>query len=125
MRHDGQFSPITDVLRTIAPLVRIWKRRLPSRESVWSGGGWVLKAVDLTGPGSGTAPGVMEELAQQVLDGSDAVVDSLVEQIEDGKNDAVAALPRKSEPKGDRVIPMAHRTKRPASLWSLRADPAA
>ncbi|MFI8244421.1 hypothetical protein ACIF83_45600 [Streptomyces sp. NPDC085866] len=49
--------------------------------------------VDLTGPGSGTDPELMERLTQQVLDGtSDEVTDALAEQTEDGAKDVVAQL---------------------------------
>lgn len=49
--------------------------------------------VDLTGPGSGTDPELMERLTRQVLDGkSDEVTDALAEQTEDEAKDVVAQL---------------------------------
>ncbi|WP_216373028.1 hypothetical protein [Streptomyces tailanensis] len=49
--------------------------------------------VDLTGPGNGAAPDLMERLTQQVLNGtSDEVTDVLAEQTEDGTKDVVAQL---------------------------------
>ncbi|MEU6773571.1 hypothetical protein [Streptomyces sp. NPDC046759] len=48
--------------------------------------------VDLTGPGSGTGPGLMERLTRQVLGpATSAVADTLVEQTEDETDDVVAA----------------------------------
>ncbi|WP_225840549.1 hypothetical protein [Streptomyces sp. NK08204] len=47
---------------------------------------------DLTGPGGGTDPELMERLTRQVMDGTtDEVLHTLVEQTEDG-TDIVAAL---------------------------------
>ncbi|MFD5006249.1 hypothetical protein ACFWMV_25445 [Streptomyces mutabilis] len=49
--------------------------------------------VDLTGPGSGTEPELMERLQRQVLGGAtDDALNALVEQTEDQANDVVAAL---------------------------------
>ncbi|MEU9056452.1 hypothetical protein AB0D37_39710 [Streptomyces sp. NPDC048384] len=58
--------------------------------------------VDLTGPGSGTDPELMERLQRQVLGGAtDEVVDTLVEQTEDGTNDVVAALLAQARREGE------------------------
>ncbi|CAL9667991.1 hypothetical protein SUDANB176_07322 [Streptomyces sp. enrichment culture] len=49
--------------------------------------------VDLTGPGSGTDPELMQRLTRQVMDSTtDDVLHTLVEQTEDGTNDVVATL---------------------------------
>ncbi|WP_455771599.1 recombinase family protein [Streptomyces hygroscopicus] len=56
--------------------------------------------VDLTGPGSGTDPELMERLTRQVLEG-DGVLDTLVEQTEDGTNDVVAALLAQARHEGE------------------------
>ncbi|QKZ20832.1 hypothetical protein [Streptomyces chartreusis] len=49
--------------------------------------------MDLTGPGDGTDPELMERLLRQALGGAiDDVLHTLVEQTEDGANDVVAAL---------------------------------
>jgi hypothetical protein len=56
--------------------------------------------VDLTGPGSGTGPEVMERLTR--LDGtSDEVTDALAEQTEDGTKDVVAQLLAQARNGGD------------------------
>ncbi|MFJ8696967.1 hypothetical protein [Streptomyces roseolilacinus] len=56
--------------------------------------------VDLTGPGSGTAPELMERFHRQVLEG-DSVLEALVEQTEDGTNDVVAQLLAQARNRGD------------------------
>ncbi|MFD5300122.1 hypothetical protein ACFWJU_33595 [Streptomyces mutabilis] len=49
--------------------------------------------MDLTGPGSGTEPELLERLQRQVLGGAtDDALNALVEQTEDQANDVVAAL---------------------------------
>ncbi|MGW2741859.1 recombinase family protein [Streptomyces sp. NPDC001450] len=58
--------------------------------------------VDLTGPGSGTDPGLMDRLTQQVLDGtSDEVIDALTEQTDDGAKGVVAQLLAQARNGGD------------------------
>ncbi|WP_210949993.1 recombinase family protein [Streptomyces sp. MK37H] len=58
--------------------------------------------VDLTGPGSGTDPELMERRQRQVLGGTtDDVVDTLVEQPEDQANDVVAALLAQTRNEGE------------------------
>ncbi|ANP50676.1 recombinase family protein [Streptomyces griseochromogenes] len=58
--------------------------------------------VDLTGPGSGTDPELMDRLTQQVLDGtSDEVIDALTEQTDDGAKDVVAQLLAQARNGGD------------------------
>jgi DNA invertase Pin-like site-specific DNA recombinase len=58
--------------------------------------------VDLTGPGSGTDPELMERLTRQVLGpGTGDVVDTLVEQTEDGTDNVVAALLAQARNGGD------------------------
>lgn len=58
--------------------------------------------VDLTGPGSGTRPELMERLTRQVLDGtSDEVPDALARQTEDGTKDVVAQLLAQARNGGD------------------------
>ncbi|MFD9099027.1 recombinase family protein [Streptomyces collinus] len=47
--------------------------------------------VNLTGPGSGTDPELMERLQRHVLEG-DGVLDTLVDQTQDGTDDVAAAL---------------------------------
>ncbi|MQY40984.1 hypothetical protein SRB17_90210 [Streptomyces sp. RB17] len=49
--------------------------------------------MDLTGPGSGTDPELMERLQRQVLDGAgEKLVDTPARQTEDGTKDVVAQL---------------------------------
>jgi DNA invertase Pin-like site-specific DNA recombinase len=56
--------------------------------------------VDLTGPGSGTDPELMERLTRQVLEG-DGVLDTLVEQSEEQTDDVVAALLAQARREGE------------------------
>jgi hypothetical protein len=58
--------------------------------------------VDLTGPGSGTDPELMERLTRQVLGGAtDEATATLVEQTEDGTDDVVAALLAQARQEGE------------------------
>ncbi|GAA2644250.1 hypothetical protein [Streptomyces vastus] len=58
--------------------------------------------MDLTGPGSGTGPELMERLTRQVLDGtSDEVPDAPVGQTEDGTKNVVAQLLAQARHGGD------------------------
>ncbi|MER7820707.1 hypothetical protein [Streptomyces sp. NPDC096153] len=58
--------------------------------------------VDLTGPGSGTDPELMERLQRQVLaPAADEVPRPLVEQTEDETNDVVAALLAQARNEGE------------------------
>ncbi|MFF5143074.1 hypothetical protein ACFY6U_25655 [Streptomyces sp. NPDC013157] len=58
--------------------------------------------VDLTGPGSGTDPELMDRLQRQVLGGAtDEVTVTLVEQTEDGTDDVVAALLAQARREGE------------------------
>ncbi|MGW0844249.1 recombinase family protein [Streptomyces sp. NPDC002787] len=58
--------------------------------------------VDLTGPGSGTDPELMERLQRQVLGGAaDDVMDTLVEQSEEQTDDVVAALLAQARREGE------------------------
>lgn len=57
---------------------------------------------DLTGPGSGTDPDLIERLQRQALDpAANDVVDTLVEQTENGTNDVVAALVAQARREGE------------------------
>ncbi|MFF3617479.1 recombinase family protein [Streptomyces sp. NPDC002580] len=62
--------------------------------------------VDLIGPGSGTAPELMERLTRQALTGdNDRVLADLVRQTQDGTNDAVLAdLARQGEDGGNDAV---------------------
>lgn len=58
--------------------------------------------VDLTGPGSGTDPELMERLTRKALNGdADQVLADLVRQSEDGINDVVLQLPAQARDGGN------------------------
>ncbi|MFI6353596.1 hypothetical protein ACIBJF_13255 [Streptomyces sp. NPDC050743] len=87
-KNAGHHPSVASVYRALAEAERP-RHRHGRRSSPRAG----PHGVDLTSPGSGTEPELLERLTRQVLGPSAGdVVDTLVEQTEDGTDDVVAAL---------------------------------
>lgn len=94
-KNAGQHPSVASVYRALAD----------AEETAAPGGPGVVAPrrptrVDLTGPGSGTDPELMERLQRQVLEG-DGVLDTLVEHSEEQTGDVVAALLAQARSEGE------------------------